>query len=1636
MKKLRLILSIVLLLALGLTTFQANAQRRRGGTPPSFLLKGTQALLNAKAYAKMPVNFTISELLMEDEHNADKLIPMRIARDIPANLTMENSGVWSELPNGQRIWQLAVEAKGAKALIISYEKFYLPAGSQLFVYNAEKTTILGAFNNTDNVSGGRYSTPFVWGDVAILEYVAPAKPGLDKPIINIEAVGYGYNHLYAKPNPNYTDPDAGNECQVNVICSPEGDLWTTQKKSVCQLSMRFDAGWGGCTGTLINNTRNDGTPYIITADHCILDYNAAYFPQWQFNFLYESDDCATNSNVYDNLVSLVGLKAIAEDVSINGGSDGALLLMADNAMVQLADLVVKGEVTYAGWRRQPPTTTTSGVGIHHPKTAPKKILTYSGLKISTWSGSGYVGATGVHLTAGGDAGPSKTPNGWSQTEQGSSGSGLFDQDGYLIGTLTGGSAASCTGSSPGSSMYGGLWYHWDHGINGGMGNFLDPVGGGTADVCEPWPITTPSDFSGFPRNLYALQSVLFVAMVAGADSLLWEFEGGTPATSTDKSPRVIYNTDGVYSVKLTIYRTDAGGNVEETVIEKLDYITVTIKCGSQAHEPKANFIAYNFSVQDPIYKDNGMTATGLGVNATPPTILRNGATNSATATYWRESAGGANVTNANLDNTGTSSPNLWVRRNNAVASSGPVSSGYGGTGDYYYAFYSTTANHKARMYNREPFDLSGVGTVGDSVVLKFKMYRRYANLTAVLVILPIGIVATVADGFEIQYRSAPTDKWTTIYTQNQKLQPVDADNNPVPIQGCNEWLDYTVKLPNLSSTYQIAFVGLGVNHGLPSTVNGLPISYTMPGKGLALDNIEIIEYAGEVAEHVTIWEGDRVKFFDHSEGCPVHYEYNYEKGTPDKTTTIAPYMFEQYNVANVTNMANYNSANDYSASQWVQNTFGEDSFTLQNYVTVMGRTIYTDKDEVRAECNYVTIDTVIVTSNKNWVVGNKPAWVTVTPVSGTVAEPGTCEDFKVEIKTAENTSHEARLGAVLFTTDDGIARTALTVKQATPAPNVVTVETDPDSNNALITWNRLRGMPVSIIESKLITESKLVTESTPIQKALPFNELTANSRMLPKFELVKGNEKNNGGMKLQNQLQSDMLTQSLNVSDLTEITWSSWQRDGGIQAGGTGFRVAHMWTVPEITPYKGYEIKGIRMASASSTTDYTIFIIEGKTELYSKHIGKLPITPGTVLDTVFELDYPVIISATANLYVGYGFEDGYTDSPTCKDNINTQTSPTHGKGNLISLDGAPWEPVRDLSSSGPLLGNWMLSAYLEKPMPPGFNVYRQRFFLGEPTEEPQRIAAGLTDTTYLDEDIRPGGEYCYHVTYTHLNMESCPGDTGCIFITYSQNIAGNFSKGYGDPRPFTVYNYVHSSADTIDYFVGQGTKWPVKLEYSSGDAGVLTLSGAPGNYSAYINKAGTVVFMATQEGSPGILLPADTAYITASVRKHNLYVIAVDEQRPEGMPNALVLKYDNFVYGEKANVLDRQPDVITSANEFSPIGDYRILVTVYPDKNYNTIAVDGMLTVIKRDVKDKINAFTPYEEDGVNDRFMAGYKIKVFNRYGVLVYETENVTQKLLGWDGRLKKSNKLAAPGVYYYVAYDDDGKVVSTGSVTVLKD
>ena len=541
---------LIVLLLFSVFIIKSHAQINQGGIPKSFTLTNLSETFDVKVLQSPD----LKSIQKEDDETGKQGGLRKIGQSILVDINLNNSGSWEELPNGDRIWRLKLIANGALAMGVYYNHFWLPAGARLFLYNEDKTRVLGAYTQEDNSDSGLFATELLPGQTTILEYYEPSRTK-GRSVISISEIAYVYrDYILHRGTKEFGDAES---CEVNVNCS-EGASWQDQKKGVARISIKIGTGYYWCSGTLLNNQRQDCTPYFLTADHCGEGASAADMTQWIFYFNYEAPACAnpTTEPVANTLTGCT-LKAHGG----TGGSTGS-----DFYMVQLTQTPTFNPY-FNGWDRTN-TASTSGVGIHHPSGDIKKISTYStALTTTGWNGSGLLSHWQVVWAA--------TANGHGVTEGGSSGSPIFNSAGLDIGDLTGGGSYCTSPNSP--DMYGKLYYSWDQ--NGTtaatrLKDWLDPDNTGVNTVSGKYcngGTSVVANFSGTPLLLPVGGTVNFTDLSTGSPTTWsWTFTGGTPATSTVQNPTNIqYNTAGIYPVSLT-----AGNGTGSDSETKNNYITV------------------------------------------------------------------------------------------------------------------------------------------------------------------------------------------------------------------------------------------------------------------------------------------------------------------------------------------------------------------------------------------------------------------------------------------------------------------------------------------------------------------------------------------------------------------------------------------------------------------------------------------------------------------------------------------------------------------------------------------------------------------------------------------------------------------------------------------------------------------------------------------------------------------------------------------------------------------------------------------------------------------------------------------------------------------------------------------------------
>lgn len=528
----------IFLVSVTLIIFQYSfAQFNKGGLPLSYTQSNLkQEVQKIDLMAFKPMNLNDGKL-----HTDQVATPREIGFSIQVNYSVQNSGVWTELKDGKRIWRLHIQSKNAEALAVYFKEFQLSDHSELFLYKPDYSQVLGAYTSENNSDTKLFATELIEGDEFVIEYVVKGTTETKIPFI-IDEVAYIYRDagFGAKNLKGFGGAD---DCEININCA-EGEDWQSQKRGVARIQVKKNGSLFWCTGSLINNANQDFTPYFLTANHCGSNSSVADYNQWIFYFNYESENC--DNPVFSPLANTMLGASLKANTNFTYESDFKLLLLND-------DVPEDFNPYYNGWDNRN-LASSSGVAIHHPEGDLKKISTYTSPLLSTAYDdvSANPDAKYWQVIWG------TTVNGQGVTEGGSSGSPLFNSNGLIVGALTGGQASCSNQDDP--DYFGKISYSWES--TGSESNvqlkaWLDPNDSGITIINglgfteEPFISNfKAADTTAVPVELNLDFSDL---SVGEPTEWKWTFEGGVPNESDDQNPTgITYNEIGFYDVKLVI----------------------------------------------------------------------------------------------------------------------------------------------------------------------------------------------------------------------------------------------------------------------------------------------------------------------------------------------------------------------------------------------------------------------------------------------------------------------------------------------------------------------------------------------------------------------------------------------------------------------------------------------------------------------------------------------------------------------------------------------------------------------------------------------------------------------------------------------------------------------------------------------------------------------------------------------------------------------------------------------------------------------------------------------------------------------------------------------------------------------------
>jgi hypothetical protein len=444
-------------LALGLAvltavTVRTGAQREHGGLPASF----RSSLRKPVPTARMrPVR---ADLLRAEDAASGWHEALRFGEALEVELGLQDAGVWEDLPGGGRVWRLRVLSPGAKSLAFVFRRYQLAEGCELHVYDDARAVVRGAFTEHENRRDGQFAVAPVRGEALTLEYYEPARArGLGE--LELASVTHDYLDVWSLIEDRNGSGGAG-ACQVDVAC-PEGLPFLDVIDSAVHVMSPVGI---LCSGSLLNNTADDGTILVLSAAHCTGLANAT------FTFRFQRPRC--RGGVAPAINTITGATQLVLDTTLD---------------VQLARLDVPQaplpyRVYLAGWDRSDVAPPSSAI-IHHPGGDAKKISLdddppgklFNFWRIFDWE-------TGV-------------------TQGGSSGAPMFDPSGRFIGNLDSG-ASSCQvpTNDDFATRLAAVWPLFEP--------YLDPIGSGqTALGGLDLALVSPHPFSVkgvFPPKVEAL----------------------------------------------------------------------------------------------------------------------------------------------------------------------------------------------------------------------------------------------------------------------------------------------------------------------------------------------------------------------------------------------------------------------------------------------------------------------------------------------------------------------------------------------------------------------------------------------------------------------------------------------------------------------------------------------------------------------------------------------------------------------------------------------------------------------------------------------------------------------------------------------------------------------------------------------------------------------------------------------------------------------------------------------------------------------------------------------------------------------------------------------------------------------------
>jgi PKD repeat protein len=412
--------------------------------------------------------------------------------------------------DGARVWVAAFSSEGADGLRLRLEVSGVPKGTRAVVYsvNGEEH---GPYEFRED-GPAEVWTNTVFGSELFLEVTIPAGADISRSQIAVTDLIHLKLGVFSEQVSSSDDPAL---CLMDANCvlpSEYADL-ALARRAIAHISFIEGGSSYVCTGSLLNDTATSGTPYFLTANHCL--HSQAVASTLEAFWDYTTGACGAAPPQPSGFPRTLGSTLLATSET------------SDFTLLRLSQTPPPGRV-FLGWD---PRTYTGAEGmaayrLHHPLGLP---LAYERVRIT--ASPAPIVCSGAPVT---DFIYSKRVVG--ATQGGSSGSSLLLPGGYVIGQL-----------------FGACGLNYDDDCDAVLNSNIDGSLATTFPLVRQWlnPQGPNADYVWSPMSPFVGQHVTFSDRSTGAPTS-WQWAFGDGTSSSSPNPSKAFLSAGTFVVSLTV----------------------------------------------------------------------------------------------------------------------------------------------------------------------------------------------------------------------------------------------------------------------------------------------------------------------------------------------------------------------------------------------------------------------------------------------------------------------------------------------------------------------------------------------------------------------------------------------------------------------------------------------------------------------------------------------------------------------------------------------------------------------------------------------------------------------------------------------------------------------------------------------------------------------------------------------------------------------------------------------------------------------------------------------------------------------------------------------------------------------------